>query len=472
MLIVATLTAGLTGFVMQQQTLQTALRQSLQTEVHDRATTYRFLIRENIANIKIALFGDRLTLAAGQLLGTTGRPTAKLAEQRFLDVAHEVSGDVFSSIVVLDRASQPVSIFGEYDRNRTVVVPITAALPTTLGWSAGRYKLHTEVPVTIDGRAAGAILLEQTLVDFQRTVLGVDKDDVSREVVICASKSEQLECYPSAKTLQPFFISPNDLTGKPLPMTHGIAGETGITKSLDYRGNNVEAAYAPLGNGLGLVVKKPTTALYAGIRDALKISALLMMMIALSGAILLRFLLRPMTTRLRETELRLTQLARYDSLTGLPNRAELNERLESALARRHRSGKRLAVLFLDIDHFKLINDTMGHAIGDAVLKEFAKRLLLSVRSTDTVARLAGDEFVVVLEGLGDASEAEKIAQKINERVRAELNIETHHIALTTSIGVTCGFAKDLTSPDLLAMADTALYRAKSQGRNTFAVESC
>ena len=472
MLIVATITAGLTGFVMQQQSVQTALQQGLQTEAHDRATTYRFLIHENIANIKIALFGDRLTTAASQLLEATGSPAAKPAEQHFLDVAREVSGDVFSSIVVLDRDLQPLSILGEYDRNRTVVVPIAAALPTTLGWSAGRYKLHTEVPVRIAGRAAGVILLEQTLGDFQKTVLGVEEQDASHEVVICAGTGEQLACYPSAKSLQPFFISPNDLTGKPLPMTHGIAGETGITKSLDYRGNNVEAAYAPLGNGLGLVVKKSTTALYAGIRDALKISTMLMMMIALSGAVLLRFLLRPMTTRLRETEMRLTKLARFDFLTGLPNRAELQERLDNALARRHRSGKRLAVLFLDIDHFKVINDSMGHAIGDAVLKEFAKRLLLSVRSTDTVARLSGDEFVVILEGLGEALEADNIAQKILERVRAELNIEAHQIMLTTSIGVTCGFAKNLMPSDLLAIADAALYRAKLQGRNTFAVENC
>ena len=472
MLIVATITAGLTGFVTQQQTLQTALQQSLQTEAHDRATTYRFLIRENIANIKIALFGDRLTTAARQLLGAAGSPEIKLAEQHFLDVAREVSVGVFSSIVVLDRDMQPVSILGEYDRNRAVVVPIAAALPTTLGWSAGRYKLHTEVPVGVGGRAAGVILLEQTLVDFQKTVLGVDEHDSAGEVVICASPNEQLECYPSAKSLQPFFVSPNDLTGKPLPMTHGIAGETGIIKSLDYRGNNVEAAYVPLGNGLGLVVKKTSTSLYAGIRDALKISTLLMLIIALSGVVLLRFLLRPMTTRLRETETRLTRLARFDSLTGLPNRAELYERLDSALGRRHRSGKRLAVLYLDIDHFKAINDTMGHAIGDAVLKEFSSRLLLSVRSTDTVARLSGDEFVVILEGLNEASEADIIAQKILARVHAELNIEPHHIALTTSIGVACGFARDLVASDLLAMADAALYRAKAQGRDTFVVETC
>ena len=151
---------------------------------------------------------------------------------------------------------------------------------------------------------------------------------------------------------------------------------------------------------------------------------------------------------------------------------ELNERLENAIRRRHRSGKRLAVLFLDIDHFKAINDTMGHAVGDAVLKEFAERLLLAVRETDTVSRLAGDEFVVILEGLNEATEADYVAQKIIDKVRHDWRIDNHQIALTTSIGVACGYAENLLPSELLALADAALYRAKAEGRDAFAVESC
>ena len=469
MLIVATIIAGLTGFVTQQQTLQTALEQNLQTIVESRATAYHFLIKEGLANVRIALFGDQLITAARQLLAAADNPQA---QQHFATATQAVSGSTFSAIVLLNKSRQPISVTGEFDNHRVVVVPITAPFPTTLGWSAGRYKLHTEVPVTIDGQPAGVILLEQTLTDFQKTVLGVDEQNSSKEIVICASQGDQLDCYPSVKSQQPFFISRNDLSGKNLPITHGIAGETGIVESIDYRGNNVDAAYTSLGSGFGLVVKTNTVELFSGIRKALEVSALLIAFIALAGATLLQFQLRPLTTRLRETEKRLNKLARFDSLTGLPNRYELNERLENAIRRRHRSGKRLAVLFLDVDHFKAINDTMGHAVGDAVLKEFAERLLLAVRETDTVARLAGDEFVIILEGLNEAVEADTIAQKIIDKVRHDWRIENHQIALTTSIGVACGFANELLPSDLLALADAALYRAKAEGRDTFVVETC
>ena len=469
MLVVATLIAGLTGFVTQQQALQTALQQSLQETAEGRANAYRFLIRESVSNIGIALYGDRLVGAASKLLAAVDDPQA---QANFTHTASAISGGIFSAITLLDINRQPLNIFGEFDDHRLVVVPIAAPLRTTLGWSAARYKVHTEVPVTIAGKTAGFLLLEQTLPDFQKTVLEVDDKNSTKELVICAEERDQLGCYPSVKSKQPFFISRTGLSGKALPITHAIAGETGISESIDYRGNNVFAAYTSLGNGLGLVVKTNTIELYSGIRKALKFSAVLVTLIALGGTMLLRLQLRPLTMRLRETEERLTKLARFDSLTGLPNRYELNERLEKAIRRRHRTGKRLAVLFLDVDHFKAINDTMGHAVGDAVLKEFANRLLLAVRETDTVARLAGDEFVIILESLNEAAEADHVAQKIIDKVRHDWSIDNHHIALTTSIGVACGFANDLLPSDLLALADAALYRAKAEGRNTFVVETC
>lgn len=469
MLIVATITAGLTGFVAQQQTLQAALQQSLQVTAHGRATAYRFFIREGLSNIRIGLFGNRLTSSASRFLAD---PNSLSARSDFLLAAHEIAGNTFNAIVLLNTHQQALGMLGVVDKNRTVVVPLTAALPTTLGWSAGRYTLQTEVPVNVAGRGVGTIVLEQILTDFQQVILAVDERNSSSEIVVCASARDQLDCYPTAKSLQPFSISRLDMSGTPLPITHGIAGQTGIVKSLDYHGKNVVAAYTSLGDGLGIVAKKNTAELYAGIREALQFSIVLMLIIALSGTLLLRIQLRPLTTRLRETEIRLTRLARFDSLTGLPNRYELNERLESAIRRQNRSGKRLAVLFLDVDHFKAINDTMGHAVGDAVLQQFAARLLLAVRATDTVARLAGDEFVVILEGLNEEHEANYVAQKIIDKMRLDWCIAQHQIAVTTSIGVACGFAKNLLPSDLLALADAALYRAKGQGRDTFVVESC
>jgi diguanylate cyclase (GGDEF)-like protein/PAS domain S-box-containing protein len=173
---------------------------------------------------------------------------------------------------------------------------------------------------------------------------------------------------------------------------------------------------------------------------------------------------------LKNVERQLSLLARSDTLTGLPNRYQFNEVLPLALARSRRSGAAIALMFLDIDHFKSINDTFGHATGDFVLREFARRLLGSVRSTDTVARLAGDEFVIVLEGLNDPAEAEFVARKILAAMRLPFDADGRWLDVSTSVGIVYQpmSADAATTPaQLLAEADEALYAAKHAGRGTY-----
>ena len=172
-------------------------------------------------------------------------------------------------------------------------------------------------------------------------------------------------------------------------------------------------------------------------------------------------------TATKEAEARLAQQARTDAVTGLNNRHAFNERLAQALARSRRSERPIALLFLDVDKFKSINDTLGHAAGDALLKIFSQRLVSSVRETDTVARLAGDEFVVVLENLHTPAEPQFIARKILATMARPFELDGHLLSITTSIGI--AFQRDaLQSPaELLAQADKALYEAKAGGRNTY-----
>jgi diguanylate cyclase (GGDEF)-like protein/PAS domain S-box-containing protein len=157
--------------------------------------------------------------------------------------------------------------------------------------------------------------------------------------------------------------------------------------------------------------------------------------------------------------------ANHDILTGLPNRNLLRDRLHHAIAHAQRSGQQLAVLFLDLDHFKTINDSLGHAAGDDLLKIVATRLKTSVRETDTVARLGGDEFVVLLEYLDHEEVAITVAQKILKALAQPFRLEKHEYSVTTSIGVAL-FPNDGEDPEtLLENADTAMYRAKAEGRN-------
>ena len=175
-------------------------------------------------------------------------------------------------------------------------------------------------------------------------------------------------------------------------------------------------------------------------------------------------------TDMKVVENRLTQLARFDHLTGLPNRRQFEQSLESALARAQRSAQSLALMFIDVDHFKDINDTLGHAAGDEVLRAFGQRLKVCVRSSDLVARLAGDEFVVVLEQLGQGEEAQAVARKIVAAMEEPVLWNEEIVPVSASIGIAVvDDSADTSAAALMARADEALYAAKRGGRNTYRV---
>lgn len=170
---------------------------------------------------------------------------------------------------------------------------------------------------------------------------------------------------------------------------------------------------------------------------------------------------------MKESESKLAHLAHHDPLTGLPNRLMLNARLEHSLTRAHRNNHLLAVLFLDLDHFKNVNDTLGHPVGDLLLQEVAHRLTSCVREEDTVSRLGGDEFTVLLEGLHEACYASDVAQKIISSLACPFILQGHEVFITCSVGISIfpNDGNDVTT--LLKNADSALYRAKEQGRDNY-----
>ena len=169
----------------------------------------------------------------------------------------------------------------------------------------------------------------------------------------------------------------------------------------------------------------------------------------------------------RQAEERVRHLAHFDELTGLPNRSMFNQRLSHALARARRAEEPLAILFIDLDRFKNINDTLGHEAGDRVLKEIAQRLRGCLREVDTVSRLGGDEFVVLIEGPPRAADVAEVAQKILAAVARPVLLESQEFHLSASIGISTfpGDSDDLQS--LMKNADIAMYRAKERGKNQF-----
>jgi diguanylate cyclase (GGDEF)-like protein/PAS domain S-box-containing protein len=169
----------------------------------------------------------------------------------------------------------------------------------------------------------------------------------------------------------------------------------------------------------------------------------------------------------RQAEARVHHMAYHDSLTGLPNRALLSDRLDRAMLAAQRSERRLAVMFIDLDRFKTINDSLGHMTGDQLLKEVASRLCRAVRASDTVARLGGDEFVVLVPGIRTVEEATQVAEKIIEALSESFPLEGRMLHITPSIGI-CVYPDDGADVEtLMRHADAAMYHAKASGRNNY-----
>ena len=172
------------------------------------------------------------------------------------------------------------------------------------------------------------------------------------------------------------------------------------------------------------------------------------------------------TTERRQAEARIAHMAHHDGLTGLANRVLLRERLESELLRVQR-GQHLAILYIDIDHFKTINDTLGHSVGDALLRSVADRMRGCIRETDTIARLGGDEFAVLQTGFDGPPDASELAQRLRDAIALPHDVEGHHILADASIGIALAPNDGVDADQILARADMAMYAAKCDGRGTF-----
>ena len=172
-------------------------------------------------------------------------------------------------------------------------------------------------------------------------------------------------------------------------------------------------------------------------------------------------------SQLKESEAKIRNLAYYDPLTGLPNRRLLEDRLLVALAHARRGRLRCGVLFVDLDRFKRINDSLGHEVGDEVLTEVARRLKSILREDDTVARMGGDEFIVILSDVRDPEDCSTTASRMIDALIKPIHVNQHELVVTTSIGIAVFPEDGADGTTLIRNADVAMYRAKSEGRNTY-----
>jgi diguanylate cyclase (GGDEF)-like protein/PAS domain S-box-containing protein len=172
-------------------------------------------------------------------------------------------------------------------------------------------------------------------------------------------------------------------------------------------------------------------------------------------------------TERKLAEQRIAHMAHHDALTGLPNRVLLRDRIQQAIAQAHRAGSQLAVLFLDLDRFKNINDSLGHQLGDRLLQSVASRILVCVREGDTVSRVGGDEFVIVIPGIGATSDASAVASKMLEVLATAFHLHGNDLHVAASIGISLYPADGSDAETLMRNADTAMYHAKDSGRANY-----
>jgi diguanylate cyclase (GGDEF)-like protein len=185
----------------------------------------------------------------------------------------------------------------------------------------------------------------------------------------------------------------------------------------------------------------------------------------------LKTLNNTLSTEIAERKLleeQICYVANHDDLTGLPNRVLFRDRLETARSQAARNKKKLAILFVDLDGFKAVNDTYGHQAGDKLLQQVSVRLQATVRQSDTVARIGGDEFVVLLNNIDNIEDAEPVALKILESFKQAILVEGHSTKIGGSLGIAVYPDHSEDTEKLIAYADSAMYRIKKTGKNAYA----
>jgi diguanylate cyclase (GGDEF)-like protein len=220
----------------------------------------------------------------------------------------------------------------------------------------------------------------------------------------------------------------------------------------------------------GVSVSVPLDPFYDNEQKAVLAQTMTHIVFGILGVLELMYIFRKREEHLaslKEAHEHLEQMANFDALTELPNRNLFNDRLAHAVARTKRQGNRLALMFLDLDNFKTINDTMGHSIGDKLLVEVAERLLTKFRETDTIARLGGDEFVLVVDDVDDVAPLEVLAKKILELFVRSFKIEGHELYISPSVGISLYPDDADNERTLIQHADTAMYKAKALGKSTY-----
>lgn len=464
LLVLIVMTVALLSFASSQQRVETLMANQLE-KVGVQSRDYFNTVMTLYHNAAI-LHADKTEFKAAL---EKYQGNAQLDLSGYLSEIADLKSDL--SRLALENAEHQVI----YQSGRAVAAELTIQIfskpSSALLWSNGYY-LRTSVPQYDDnGDLLGYVLIEQRMDDLTRFHANVIGKPGTSDLVLCGLDGDYQTCFPFRWSSQPdkFY---GYLDGKALPVTRAVIGFEETTIATDYRRERVMTSLGPVGHtGLGMAVKIDMHELYEPIRNQFYVSLPFFIFLTLMSLLLMRVKLKPLIDEIEQSRRSLGRLALQDPLTGLANRTLFHDRLEFAISKLARNNKKVGLIYLDVDYFKIINDTYGHVIGDEVLMWFASELKASVRQSDTVARIGGDEFSIIIEDIQEKSDAVRIATQILERVNRPLGILGNGPVnkVTASLGIAITANKTIQVDALISFADQALYRAKQEGRNTYAL---
>ena len=466
------LSAGLAVFVLMARSTETILTDSLMISLEHRMRTFQSTVDHAIQNVTAASTRPRLNALIAKRM-EEGLSNAEDEEMhKIIDTV--IASTSITALVLYDNAGNIIGKRGTLVSDAPFRVPLAHPGYASLLWK-NVVMLRLRVAVGAKGERAALMVTDVKLPAIDQLFRDFAGLGESGSMGVCAAQGDGVLCLPSRANNYRVLKAPRRFKDSPLPMSYALDGKTGGMTAIDAHGENVISVYAPIGNlGLGMIVKIRTAELYATVKRQLGFTLVTIFILASIGMLLLRWQITPLARKLvnevgerKLAEERFSHLAHHDSLTGLPNRVLFHDRLHLAMIEAMRRQQVVAVMFLDVDRFKTINDTLGHEAGDDLLKQIAGRLTARLRAGDTVSRLAGDEFALVLPAVESTDITRHLAQRLMGCFAEPFCVSEQQIYISASIGVTLYPSDATTVEGLLKNADTAMYRAKDAGRNNF-----
>ncbi|MFP5349710.1 MAG: EAL domain-containing protein [Gammaproteobacteria bacterium] len=462
--------AGLAGFSLMAATTERVLTDTLRVSLEHRLRAFDAAVERATEVAWLAASRPRFNHLMMQYAHSVITPQESEEVQRILDDIFKVSG--ITGLVLYDSRDRHIAERGALANKNHFYTRLHSSHDLALVWD-DRVILRARLAMKPKGEHVATLVMDVPMPVIDNMFSDFAGLGTRGTMGICMPLETRFRCLPTRANGHRIITADRIFDGQPVPMHYALNGVSGVMATSDINGKRVMAAYAPIGrHPLGMLVKADIDELYQPIRGRLAYLAIVLSTLVLIGMLLLRWLITPLAQKLaieiRERKLaqqRLTHLAHYDSLTGLPNRVLFHDRLQLAMIDARRTKRLVAVMLVDLDRFKHVNDTLGHGIGDLLLKQVAQRLLKCVRAGDTVSRLAGDEFALVLPGVSHADNISRLTQRILKSLSEPFDLEGHAVSVSASLGVTLYPNDHDTLEGLLKNADTAMYRAKEVGRN-------